>query len=39
VFALDSMVSLNANSKKGDLEKAMEGHVLAKGEIMGLYRR
>lgn len=39
VFAIDTMISLTANSKKGDLEKAVKGHVLAAGEIIGLYRR
>jgi hypothetical protein len=39
VYALDTELSLGAGSKKKDVEKAMQGHVLAKGELMGLYRR
>jgi len=39
VYALDTKLELSPNSKKRDLEKAMEGHVLAKGEIIGLYSR
>ena len=39
VYALDTELSLGAGSKKKDAEKAMQGHVLAKGELMGLYRR
>ena len=39
VYALDTDLSLGASSRKKDVEKAMQGHVLAKGELMGLYRR
>ena len=39
VYALDTKLELSPNSKKRDLEKAMEGHILAKGEIIGLYSR
>ena len=39
VYALDTALSLGANSRKKDVEVAMEGHVLAKGELIGLYRR
>jgi len=39
VYALDTKLSLNPNSRKRDLEKAMTGHILAKGELIGLYRR
>jgi Raf kinase inhibitor-like YbhB/YbcL family protein len=39
VYALDTKLDLNPNSKKKDVEKAMEGHILAKGELLGLYRR
>ena len=39
VYALDLTLDLTANSKKKDLEKAMQGHILAKGEIIGLYSR
>ena len=39
VYALDTMLALSPNSRKKDVEKAMTGHMLAKGEIIGLYRR
>jgi hypothetical protein len=39
VYGLDTELSLGSGSKKKDVEKAMQGHVLAKGELMGLYRR
>jgi hypothetical protein len=39
VYALDTELSLGSGSRKKDAEKAMQGHVLAKGELMGLYRR
>ncbi|MEM3404082.1 MAG: YbhB/YbcL family Raf kinase inhibitor-like protein [Nitrososphaeria archaeon] len=39
VYALDTLINLSSNARKKDLEKAMEGHVLSKGELIGLYRR
>ncbi len=40
VYALDSRLDLKPEStRKIDLEKAMQKHVLAKGELVGLYRR
>lgn len=39
VYALDTELSLRVDSKKKDVEKAMQGHILAKGELMGLYSR
>lgn len=39
VYALDTKLTLNPNSRKKDLENAMEGHILAKGRIVGLYSR
>jgi Raf kinase inhibitor-like YbhB/YbcL family protein len=39
IYALDAKFNLNANSRKKDLEKAMQGHVLAKGELVGRYSR
>ena len=38
-YALDTKLTLNPNSKKKDLEKAMQGHTLAQGELIGLYKR
>jgi Raf kinase inhibitor-like YbhB/YbcL family protein len=39
VFALDTELSLVTKSSKKDLEKAMLGHILAKGELIGLCSR
>ena len=39
VYALDAELNLSSGARKKDTEKAMQGHVLAKGELMGVYRR
>ena len=39
VYALDTMLTINPNSTKVDLEKAMQGHILAQGQLIGLYKR
>ncbi len=39
VYALDTKLDLKANSRKKDVEQAMQGHILAKGELVGLYKR
>lgn len=39
VYALDTKLNLDSNSRKKDVEKAMKGHILAKGELVGLYSR
>jgi Raf kinase inhibitor-like YbhB/YbcL family protein len=39
VYALDIELNLGLGSKKKDAEKVMQGHVLAKGELMGTYTR
>ena len=39
VFALDQMLDLRAGASREDLVKAMDGHVLAKGELIGLFKR
>lgn len=39
VFALDRMLELEAGATKDELLTAMEGHVLAAGELMGRYRK
>lgn len=38
-FALDDLMKLNPSSRKKDLLKAIDGHVLAKGELLGVYQR
>ena len=39
VYALDAILALDRNASKTDLEKAMKGHILAKGELVGLYKK
>jgi Raf kinase inhibitor-like YbhB/YbcL family protein len=39
LYALDTTLNLRSSATRADLEKAMEGHTLAKGELMGTYRR
>jgi Raf kinase inhibitor-like YbhB/YbcL family protein len=39
VYALDTELDLDTSSTKSDLEKAMISHVLAMGELMGVYKR
>jgi Raf kinase inhibitor-like YbhB/YbcL family protein len=39
LYALDAMLDLKEGAKKKDLEKAMEGHILAQGQLMGTYQR
>ena len=39
LYALDTELKLPEKAKKQQVEKAMEGHVLAKTELMGRYER
>jgi Raf kinase inhibitor-like YbhB/YbcL family protein len=39
VYALDTMTGLKPGATKAELMKAMDGHVLAEGKLMGTYRR
>ena len=39
VYALDARLNLDPKSGKADLEKAMEGHIIAQGQLMGVYKR
>lgn len=39
VYALDTEITLPAGATKADLEKVMEGHILAQGQLMGKYQR
>ena len=39
LYALDSMLDLNAGASKQDVLAAMEGHILSQGELMGTYVR
>jgi Raf kinase inhibitor-like YbhB/YbcL family protein len=38
-YALDTEIDLPSETAKEQLLKAMEGHILAKGKIMGTYKR
>ena len=39
VYALDALLNLLSNTKKLQLEKAMSEHIIAFGELVGLYKR
>jgi Raf kinase inhibitor-like YbhB/YbcL family protein len=39
VYALDAPTGLAPGKTKADLLRAMEGHILAQGQIMGRYKR
>jgi len=39
VYALDKMLDLYDGADKQALEEAMKGHILAQGELVGLYGR
>ena len=38
-YALDTEVNLQGGATKKELLKAMEGHILAEGQLMGRYKR
>jgi Raf kinase inhibitor-like YbhB/YbcL family protein len=39
VYALDARLDLSPDSKKADLEKAMKGHVIARSQCLGKFKR
>ena len=39
IYALDTKLNLKEGVSKGQLEKAMQGHILDKAELIGLYER
>jgi Raf kinase inhibitor-like YbhB/YbcL family protein len=39
LYALDEMLGLSSGADKGKLLKAMVGHTLAQGELMGTFRK
>jgi Raf kinase inhibitor-like YbhB/YbcL family protein len=39
VSALDQKVNLKGGAKRSELDKAMQGHIVARGELMGRYSR
>ena len=39
LYALDMMLSLGPKANKAELERAMKGHIVTQGELIGLYKR
>jgi len=39
LYALDQKIDLPQSANKGDLEKAMQGHILSQTQLIGLYSR
>jgi Raf kinase inhibitor-like YbhB/YbcL family protein len=39
MYALDAKLSLKASAAKAEVEKAMQGHILGQGELLGRYGR
>lgn len=39
IYALDTILNLPKGSAKKDLETAMQGHIIEKAELIGLYNR
>ena len=39
IYALDSELPLKAGATRAELMKAMEGHIVVQGQLMGTYRR
>lgn len=39
LYALDTELALQAGASKADVEKAMQGHIIAQTELMGRYKR
>ena len=39
IYAIDVELPLKGGATKSDLEKAMEGHILAQAQLMGTYHR
>lgn len=39
LYALDKMLELLPGSSKNQVDRAIKGHILAKGELMGIYKR
>jgi len=39
LYALDTTLKIGPKSTKTDLEKAMSGHIIGQGQLMGTYKR
>ena len=39
LYALDTRLNLKPGASKAEVEKAMDGHILAQGQLVGIYGR
>jgi len=39
IYTMDQILELTEKATKADVEKAMKGHILAMGQLMGTYKR
>jgi len=39
IYALDTELNLDESTKKKDVEEAMEGHILDKAELVGMFKK
>ncbi len=39
IYSLDKMIELLPGATRSQIDKAMKGHILAKGELIGIYKR
>ena len=39
LYALDTLLNLKTGASKAEVENAMQGHILAQGQLMGTYSR
>jgi len=39
LFALDKILDLSPNSYVRDIESTIEGHIIQKAELIGLYKK
>jgi len=39
IYALDTLLNLKEGISKGQLEKAMQGHIVDKAELIGLFKK
>ncbi len=39
LYALDTVLDLDAGASRAELDRAMEGHILGSGQLMGRYGR
>ena len=39
VYALDSRLDIGKRARRSELDKAMKGHILAQGDLVGLYKK